>query len=190
MPSRNHTVHGLVQVQKKDRSLRFCIDLRKLNNWTVKDTYSLPCIDETLKNLQGSQWFSLLNLKSGYWQVEMDRESKLLTTFTVGPLGFYESDRMPFGPTNTPATFQQLIETCLGELNLNWCIIYIGDIVIFSKDPASHLVRLEAVFQKLEQARLKLKPSKCELFCRQITCMGHIISAHGVATDKEKRNAI
>ena len=121
----------VVLVWKKDRSLRFCIDLRKLNNLTIKDAYSLPCIDETLNSLQGSQWFSSLNLKSGYWQVETDEESKPLTTFAVGPLGFYKCDRMPFRLTNAPATFQWLIETSLGDLSLNWCIIYLDDIVIF-----------------------------------------------------------
>ena len=94
----------------------------------------------------------------------MDEESKPLTTFTVGLLGFYECSRMPFILTNAHATLQQLMETCLGDLNLIWCIIYLNDIVIFLKDPVSHLERLEAVFQKLEQAGLKLKPSMCELF--------------------------
>ena len=122
--------------------------------------------DKTLDSLQGSQWFSLLNLKSGYWQIEMDVDSKVLTTFTVGPLEFYECNRMPFRHTNTPAAFQQLMETYLRDLILNWCIIYLNDIVILLKDPASNLARLEAIFQKLEQAGHKLKPSKCELFCR------------------------
>ena len=180
----------VVLVQKKDCGLRFCIDFRKLNNWTVKDAYSLPQIDKTLDSLQGSQWFSSPDLKSGYSQVEMDEESKPLTAFTVRPLGFYECERMPFGLTNTPATFQRLMETCLGDLNLHWCIIYLDDIVIFSKDPASHLERLEAGFWKLEKAGLKLKPSKCELFQRQLAYLGHVISAKGVATDEDKIEAI
>ena len=146
-------------------------------------------IDKTLDSLQGSQWFSSLNLKSCYWQVEMDEESKPLTAFTVGLLGFYECKRMPFRLTNTPATFQRLMETCLGDLNLHWCIIYLDDIVMF-KDLASHLERLEAVFQKLEEAGLKLKPSKCELFWRQLAYLGHVISAKGVATDESKIEAI
>ena len=90
----------------------------------------------------------------------MDKESKPLTAFTVGPLGFYECERMPLRLTNTPATFHRLMDTCLGDLNLHWCIIYLDDIVIFSTDLASHLERLEAVFWKLEEAGLKLKPSK------------------------------
>ena len=130
----------------------------------MKDAYLLPHIDKTLYSLQGSQWFSSLDLKSGYWQVEMEEESKALTVFTVGLLDFYECKRMPFRFTNTPATFQRLIENCLEDLNLHWYIISLDDIVIFSKDPASHLERLEAVLWKLEEARLKLKHSKCELF--------------------------
>ena len=106
----------VVLVWKKDGGLRFCINLRKLNNQTIKDACSLPHIDETLDSLQGSQWFSSLNLKSGYWQVKMDEESKPLTAFTVGPLGFYECARMSFRLTNVPVTFQRLIETCLGDL--------------------------------------------------------------------------
>ena len=120
----------------------------------------------------------------------MDEETKPLTAFTVELLGFYECERMPFRLTNAPATFQRLMETCLGDLNLHWCIIYLDDIVIFSKDLASHLERLEVVFRKLEEAGLKLKPSKCELFQRQLAYLGHVISAKGVATDEGKIEAI
>ena len=110
---------AVVLVGKKDGCLRFCIDLRKLNKWTINDAYLLPCIDETPNSSQGLKWFSSLNRKSGYWQVEMDKASKPMTAFTIEPLGFYECDRMPFGLTNAPASFQQLMETCLGDLNLN-----------------------------------------------------------------------
>ena len=143
-----------------------------------------------LDSLQSSQWFSSLDLKSGYWQVKMDEESKPLTACTVGPLGFYECERMPFGLTNAPSTFQRLMETCLGDLNLHWCIIYLDGIVIFSKDLASHLKRLEAVFWKLQEAELKLKPSKCELCQWQLAYLGHVISAKGVATDEGTIKAI
>ena len=120
----------------------------------------------------------------------MDEESKPLTAFTVGLLGFYECERMPFELTNAPVTFQRLMKTCLGDLNLHWCIIYLHDIVIFSKDLTSHPERLEAVFQKLEKAGLKLKPSKCELFQWQLTYLGHVISGQGVATVEGKIKAI
>ena len=95
-----------------------------------------------------------------------------------------------FGLTNAPATFQRLMETCLEDLNLHWYIIYLDDIVIFFKDPASHLERLEAVLQKLEEAELKLKPSKCELFQWQIAYLGHVISAQEVVAEEDKIEAI
>ena len=135
-------VSAVVLVRKKDGSLRFCIDLWKLNARTIKDTYSLPRIEETLDCLGGSIIFTSLDLKSGYWQVEMDEASKPLTAFTVGPLGFYECERMPFGLTNAPATFQRLMESCLGDLHLNWCIIYLYDVIVFLKTPKEHIERL------------------------------------------------
>ena len=129
----------IVLVCKKDGSLRFCINLHRLNPRTVKDTYSLPRIKDALDSLDGACIFTSLDLKSRYWQVELDEESILLTAFTVGPLGFYECVCMPFGLTNVPAMFQRLMENCLGELHLNWCIIYLDDIIIFSKTPEEHL---------------------------------------------------
>ena len=109
----------VILVRKKDDSLRFCIDLRKLNARLVKDSCSLPRIDESLDCLNGADLSSSLDLKSGYWQLEMDEESKQYTAFTVGPLEFYQCDRMPFELTNVLTTFQRLMETCLGDLHLN-----------------------------------------------------------------------
>ena len=94
--------------------------------------------------------------------MELDENSIPYTAFTVGPLGFYECLSMPFGLTNTPATFQCLMQNCVGDLHLNWCIIYLDDIIVYSKTPEEHLEHLEAVFQKIGKAGLKLKPSKCE----------------------------
>ena len=130
---------AVVLVWKKDGSLRFCIDLRHLNSHTIKDTYSLPRIEESLDCLNGACIFTSLDLKSGYWQVEMDEKSIPYMAFTVGPLGFYECICMPFRLTNAPTTFQRLMESCLGELHLQYCIIYLYDIMIFSKTPEEHL---------------------------------------------------
>ena len=126
---------------KKDGKLRFCINLRKLNTKTIKDVHSLPWIEEML------EWFTSLDLKSGYWQVEVEEESKALTALTVWPLDFYECERMPFGLTNAPATLQRLMQICLGNLHLQYCIIYLDDIIVFSKTPEEHLMRLQAVFK-------------------------------------------
>ena len=105
----------------------------------MKDAYSLPQIENSLDSLNSSCIFTSIVLKAGYWQVEMDPKSIPLTGFTVGPLGFYECVKMPFRLTNAPATFQRLMETCLGDLHLNWCIIYLDNVVIFSRTPEEHL---------------------------------------------------
>ena len=134
--------------------------------------YSLPRIEESLDCLNGACIFTSLDLKSEYWQVEMDEKNIPYTAFTVGPLGFYKCICMPFGLTNTPATFQRLMESCLGELHLQYCIIYLDDIIIFSKTPKGHLHQLRLVFQKISEAGLKLKPSKCEFFKNQVRIFG------------------
>ena len=157
----------VVLVHKKDGSLRFCIDLRKLNNQTIKDAQSLPRIEDSLDCLNGAAIFMSLDLQSGYWKVEMTENA-----FTVGPLGFYKCVRMPFGLTNTLATFQCLIETCLGGMHLKWCIIYLEDIIVFSKTPEEHIERLRSVFEKLAAAGLRLKPSKCEFFKSRVAYLG------------------
>ena len=181
---------AVVLVRKKSGELRFCIDLRKLNNRTVKDAYALPRIEESLDSLNGACTFTTLDLKSGYWQVELDEASIPLTAFTVGPLGFFECCRMPFGLCNAPATFQRLMESCLGELHLQQCIIYLDDIIVFAKTPEEHITRLRRVFMKLRAAGLKLKPSKCAFFKRKITYLGHVVSEEGIATDEEKVRVI
>ena len=149
-------------VRKKNGTLRFCLDLCHLNSLTIRDSYSLPSIDRTIDTLAGSSWFSVLDLKSGYWQVPPAEEDKAKTAFAVGPLGFWECRRMPFGLTNAPATFQRLMETSMGDLYLKYCLLYLDDIVI-----ENHIQKLEAVFEKLHQASLKLSPSKCHFFRRR-----------------------
>lgn len=125
-------------MRKKDGSLRFWIDYRKLNERTVRDAYALPRIEDTLDALHGAKWFSSLDLKAGYWQVKMREEDKAKTAFTT-PLGFYEANRMPFGLTNAPATFQRLMEHCVGDLNLKTCLVYLEDIIVFSTTFEEHL---------------------------------------------------
>ena len=180
----------VVLVCKKDGSLWVCIDLRKLNNQTIKDAQSLPKIEDSLDCLNGATIFMNLDLQSGYWQVEMTEDSKPLTAFTVGPLGFYECVRMPFGLTDTLATFQCLMETCLEEMHLKWCIIYLDDIIVFSKTPEEHIERLRGVFTKLAATGLRLKPSKCEFFKSKVNYLGHIVTKEGIETDPRKIEAI
>ena len=120
----------------------------------IKDLQSLPRKEDSLDCLDGANIFTSLDLQSGYWQVELTEVSSPLTAFTVGPLGFYECVWRPFGLTNAPATFQCLMESCLGEMHLKWCIIYLDDIIVFSKTPEEHIQRLMGVFEKLSAAGL------------------------------------
>ena len=124
-PSNSPWCNAVVLVRKKYCSLRFCIDFRKLNSLTRKDSHPLPCIGETLDSLVGSAIYSTFNLTSGFWQVPMAEESKQYTAFTLGNMGLFECDRMPFGLCNAPATFQRLMQSCLSELNLTYCLIYL-----------------------------------------------------------------
>ncbi len=189
-PSCSPFAAPVVLVRKKDKSLRFCIDFRRLNARTVKDAQTLPRIEDTLHSLAGAKCFSTLDLKAGYWQVRVSEQDRHKTAFTVGPLGFYEFNRLPFGLTNAPATFQRLMETAMGDLYLTQCLLYLDDVVVYSRDFAEHLVRLENVFKRLEAHNLKLKPSKCTLFQKQVKYLGHVISKDGIATDPDKISAV
>ncbi|MCW4250032.1 MAG: RNase H-like domain-containing protein [Candidatus Thiodiazotropha endolucinida] len=185
-PSSSPYSSNVVLVRKKDGSLRFCIDFRKLNSRTIKDAYTLPRIDDTIDTLLGAKFFSKLDLRSGYWQVEIDEADKYKTAFTVGNLGFFECNRMAFGLTNAPATFQRLMERCMGEMNLKECLIFLDDILIFSETFEEHISRLEAVFSRLNHHGLKLKASKCEFFKSSVRYLGHVVSEKGVETDPDK----
>ena len=160
--------NAVVLVQKKDGGLRFCIDFRKLNARTKKDSYPLPHIQEMLESLEGSCIFSSFNFKSGFWQVEMDEAFKQYTAFTVGSLGFFECEHMLFGLCNAPATFQRLMQNCLSELNLTYCLIYLDNVIMFSTDEDDHLWCMRVIFDRFRAEHLKLKPSKCSLFCDEI----------------------
>ena len=122
--------------------------------------------------------------------MELRECDKAKTAFRVGSLGFFECNRMPFGLCNAPATFQRLMERCMGDLNLRDCLIYLDDIIIFSSTFEEHLQRLQAVFENLEKHNLKLKPSKCEFFKERVVYLGHLVSAEGIHVDPTKTEAV
>ena len=170
----------VVLVRKKDGSLCFCIDFRKLKALTVKDSHPLPCICKTLESLAGAAHYSTFDLNSGFWQVPMDKESKQYTAFTLGSMGLYECKSMPFGLCNTPPTFQRLMQNCFSELNLTYCFIYLDDVIIFSEMPEEHLQRMQVIFECLQEYGLKLKLSKCNVFKPEINYLAHHVSQKGV----------
>ena len=189
-PSNSPWCNAVVLVRKKDGSLRFCIDFRRLNYLTVKDSHPLPHICETLESLAGAAHYTTINMNSGFWQVPMDDESKQYTAFTLGSMGLYKCECMPFGLCNAPPTFQRLMLNCLGELNLTYCLIYLDDVIIFSHTEEEHLERMRVVFDRLQEHGLKLKPSKCKVFQTEINYLAHHISKEGVLPSKKNLEAI
>ena len=179
-PSKSPWCNAIVLVRKKDGTLRFCIDFRRLNSRTKKDLFPLPRMQETMESMVGARFFSSMDMKSGFWQVRMSEKSRQYTAFTVGSLGMYEFLRMLYGLCNTPATFQRLMQNCLGELNLTYALVYLDDVIVYSKMEEDHLRRLQAIFERFHEHRLKLKPSKCSFLRKQIAFLGHEISADGM----------
>lgn len=184
-PSNSPWASPVVLVRKKDGTVRFCVDYRKLNDVTEKDAYPLPRIEDNLDSLQGASWFSTLDLASGYWQVEMSEKDKSKTAFCT-KYGLYQFNVMPFGLCNAPGTFERLMETVLRGMQWERAVLYLDDIIIFSKDIPQHLERIEEVLQRLKDANLTLKPSKCHFFKKQVEFLGHVVSQEGVQTDPKK----
>ena len=188
-PSDSPWAANVVLVNKKDGTKRFCVDYRKLNSVTIKDAYPVPRIDETLDALQGSKWFCTLDLASGYWQVALDEEASKKSSFVVRS-GLYRWKCMPFGLCNAPATFERLMEQVMSGLQWEILLIYLDDIIVFGQSVEETEERLRVVLSRLRDAGLKLKPSKCQLFQRSVSYLGHIVSADGVATDPKKVEAV
>ena len=189
-PSNSPWCNAVVLVRKKDRLLCFCIDFRKVNSLTVKDSHPLPHICETLESPTGAAHYLMFDMNSGFWQVPMDEESKQYTAFTLGSMGLYECESMPFGLCKAPPTFQRLMQNCLGELNLTYCLIYLDDVIVFSNTPEEHLQRMCVVFNRLHEHGLKLKPSKCEVFKSEINYLAHHVSQKGVLPSKKNLESI
>ena len=188
-PSYGPWASNVVLVKKSDGTLRFCIDYRQLNNLTVKDSYPLPRIDTCFDALGDAKFFSTLDLRQGYWQVENDPETADKTTF-ITRKGAFKIKVLPFGLSNAPAVFQRLMNLVMRGLTWEACLVFLDDIVVMSTTFEQHLERLRAVFSRLKSANLKLKPSKCKLFQLKVKFLGSIVSANGIEPDPDKLKAI
>ncbi|WP_316399456.1 reverse transcriptase family protein [Bradyrhizobium sp. 33ap4] len=165
------------------------MDYRKLNNVTKKDVYPLPRIDDTLDRLRHSTYFSSMDLKSGYWQIEVDERDREKTAF-VTPDGLYEFKVMPFGLCTAPATFQRVMDTVLAGLKWQTCLVYLDDVVVFAPDFDEHLRRLRVILDTLKKAHLTLKPAKCHFGYQELKFLGHVITPKGVLPDPDKTKAV
>ena len=192
-PSTSPWSSPVVMVRKKDGTQRFCVDYRALNAVTRVDTFPLPRIDDLLDQLGNSRFFTTLDLASGFWQIRLTLSSREKTAFSV-PQGLFEFRVMPFGLTNAPAVFQRLMEQVLAGLNPekgpDFVKVYIDDVLVFSPTLADHLLHLQRVFNRIREAGLKLKPTKCRFVATEVEYLGHVLTPEGLKTNPATVSAV
>lgn len=179
-PSNSPYASPIVLVKKKNGETRMCVDYRSLNKLTIRDNFPIPLIEDCLEYLDGKKWFSVLDLKSGFHQVQMSPESIPYTSF-VTPTGQYEYLRMPFGLKNAPAVFQRFISTIFRDFLIrNEIVIYLDDILLATADETSHMKLLERVLIRLREYRLELRMSKCKFLFNEVDYLGYTVNKMGI----------
>jgi len=176
---------AIVVVPKKDGTFRLCIDYRRLNEQTVKDTYQLPLIQEIFNALAGNKFFIALDLLMGYHQIAIKPEDRLKTAF-FAEQGLYMFNLMPFGLCNAPATFQRLMDRIFVEDLFKDILAYLDDLLVYGKSIDEVLTSFDKCLKKLIAAGLKCKPRKCKILPEKLEYLGHILSAEGITADKGK----
>jgi len=178
-----------VLAKKSDSCLRSCVDYRRLNDLTYKDSFPLSRIDTCHDALGEYAFFSTVDLRSGFWQVAIDSRDADKTAF-VTRKGKFRFRVLSLGLANSPSIFQRLMTMVLAGLHWETCLVYTDDIIIMGKDFHEHVRSVARVFQRLREAGLKLKPTKCKLFQEKITFLGQVVSARGVEFDPQKISCI
>ena len=172
-------------VRKKDGTLRLCIDYWQLNRVTIKNRYPLPRIDDLFDQLRGVCVFSKIDLRSGYYQLKIRSDDVPKTAFRIR-YGHYEFLVMPFGLTNAPAAFMGLMNKIFQDYLDRFVIVFIDDILVYSRTKEEHVRHLSLVLKKLREHRLYAKFSKCQFWLKQVAFLGHVISAQGIQVDPQK----
>lgn len=176
-------------VKKKTGEWRLCVDFRRLNAYTVKNKFPLPIIEELFEELQGAKWFTTLDLRSGFHQILVKEEDQHKTAFQTH-LGHYEYKVMPYGLTGAPATFQATMNHILAPLIRKCVVVFIDDILIYSKTPEERVQHVQQVFQLLREHQFKVRLTKCAFAKQQLVYLGHVISGEGVSTDPSKISVV
>ncbi len=184
-PSDSPYASPVVLVAKKDGGPRFCVDYRRLNAKTVKNSWPIPNTNQCLDQLGKGKWFSCLDMASGYWQCEIDEADQHKSAF-VTHKGLYQFKVLSFGLCNAPGTFQLLVERMLRGLQPERCLAYLDDIISFGSSWEDAVKNLQMVFDRLRAANLKLKPKKCNLFQKKVVFLGHVVTPEGVHCDPDK----
>ncbi len=172
-------------MRKKDGTIRFCVDYRKLNDVTHKDAYPLLRINDILEALRGATYLCCIDLASGYWQIKVADKDREKTAF-CSHMGLYEFLYIPFGLTEAPATFLRLMDKVLDGLIGKNCLVYLDNVIIFGSSFEETLANLKLVMGRLCDHNLLCKARKCELFEKSIYFLGHVVSKEGIATDPAK----
>jgi hypothetical protein len=178
----------VIMVKKKSGEWRFCVDYRRLNSVKIKDSYPLTRMDETIQVLSGARFFSVVDLASGYWQVKVKSSDQPKTAFVTNS-GLYLFTVMSFGLTNAPATFQRCLNQVLKGPTWKQCLVYLDDVIIFSKTFDKHLQRLQNVFDRLREFNLKIQPDKYSFAQEKVNYLGHELSSKGCLPDSSKVQA-
>ena len=176
-------------VKKKDGTLRMCIDYRQINKVTVKNRYPLPRVEDLFYQLKGAGVFSNIDLRSGYYQLRVKEVDVLNTAFRTR-YGHYEFLVMPFGLTNVPAAFMDLINRVFRPYVDQFVVVFIDDILVYSKDAQEHEQHLRIVLEMLREKKLYAKLSKCDFWLKKVSFLGHIVSAEGIRVDPAKIEAV
>ena len=179
----------VVLVTKKDGTIRFCVDYKALNKITVKDKYPLPYPTKALARLRGMKYFTVIDLAAGFWQIELDDESKLKTAF-ICKQGLFQFNTMPFGLTNAPATLQRLMDEVLKEGTWTIAEVYMDNFIIGFATYEDHKRDVAAIFDRLSKFGLKIKLSKCKFFQSKASYLGHTVNKDGIKPDTKKIEAI
>lgn len=189
-PSKSAWSSPVLLVKKKDGNYRFCVDYRKLNAVTERDSYPLPYVSSTLDKLRNAHYLSSMDIKSAYWQVPVAESSRQYTAFTVPGRGLFQFKRMPFGLHNSPATWQRLIDKVLGPELEPHVFVYLDDVVIVTQTFEKHLAILDEVFRRLREANLTVSIDKCQ-FCRpEMKYLGYVVDRNGLHVDPDKVTAM
>lgn len=188
-PSSSPAAAPILFVKKKDGSLRLCVDYRGLNRVTIKNRYPLPLIDELLDRLRTAKWFTKIDLRNAYHQIRIAKGEEWKTAFRTR-YGLYEYQVMPFGLTNAPASFQHLVNSVFQDMLDRFVTAYLDDIIIYSDTYEEHVEHVRQVLQRLREAMLYAKDSKCEFFRKKVTFLGYVISDQGISMDEEKVRAV
>lgn len=183
-PCRSPWNSPLVAAKKKDGSLRLCVDFRQLNSVTKRESFPMPDIQSLLDSLAGSNVFSSIDIGQAYYQVALDTDAQEMTAFST-KAGQFCYNRLPFGLTSAPATFQSLMHVIFEDLLFKGVIVYLDDILIYGKSREEHNGILEKVFQRILKAGFRINPDKCQFFKSSLIFLGHVISPEGVKTNND-----